>query len=102
MDELFDPAPDQWGFRGDPHAWAVLREHLAMTPVPAEGHEVEDLLIEAFLTVVGVDLRTTRDERVYREGFAHGGMSGGYVHLPTWRERLVPLLVSRAQTRPSR
>ncbi|MFJ9825237.1 hypothetical protein ACIRSU_12810 [Streptomyces sp. NPDC101160] len=26
----------------------------------------------------------------------HGGMSGGMVHLDTWRHRLLPLLVERA------
>lgn len=99
MGELFDPAPAQWGLRGDPYAWAAVREHLALTPVPAHDHEVQDLLFQAFLMEVGVDLRTAGDDHVYREEFAHGGMSGGHIHLPTWRERLVPLLVDRAQTR---
>lgn len=99
MDTLFDPAPMQWGLRGDPHVWAVLQERLARTPVPATAREVEELLADAFLAVVGTDLRTTRDDSVHRQEFAHGGMSSGYVHLPTWRDLLVPLLVQRAQSR---
>jgi hypothetical protein len=51
--------------------------------------------MEGFLAVVGVDLRATGDEHVYRREFAHGGMSSGLVHLPAWRTRLIPLLVSR-------
>lgn len=40
------------------------------------------------------------DELVYRREFAAGGMSSGQVHLTTWRDRLVPLLVHRAGTVP--
>ncbi len=81
--------------------WSALREHLAATPVPPTAQEVEDLLLEAFLTVVRVDLRTATDEQVYRREFAHGGMSSGHVHLPTWREKLIPLLVNQPRTHRS-
>ncbi|MEO3781887.1 hypothetical protein ABGB12_01045 [Actinocorallia sp. B10E7] len=95
VDELFDSPPPQWGTRGDPHAWKALRRHLAGVSVPAEAGELEKLLVEGFLAVVGADLRVADDEYVYRQEFAHGGMSSGQVHLPTWRARLIPLLVSR-------
>ena len=78
--------------------WGALRERLTRTPVPAAAREVEELLANAFLAVVGIDLRTARDDSVHRQEFAHGGMSSGYVHLPTWRDLLVPLLVQRAQS----
>ncbi|MFI6601396.1 hypothetical protein ACIBHX_34545 [Nonomuraea sp. NPDC050536] len=96
MARLFSPKPDTWGLRGDPYVWAALRDHLTMTPVPGDAEEVEELLVRAFLAVVGVDLRTAEEESVFREEFAHGGMSSGTVHLATWRDRLIPLLVSRA------
>ncbi|MBO2460612.1 hypothetical protein [Actinomadura violacea] len=97
MNQLFEERPKQWGLRGDPYVWDVLQERLRGTPVPTEAGEVEGLLLDAFRAVVGVDLRTAQEESVYREEFAHGGMSSGSVHLPTWRERLVPLLVQRAR-----
>ena len=34
-------------------------------------------------------------DSVHCEGFAHGGMSSGQVHLGTWRERLLPMLANR-------
>ncbi|MDQ1291556.1 MAG: hypothetical protein QG615_1364, partial [Nitrospirota bacterium] len=37
------------------------------------------------------------DSGVYREEFAHGGMSSGFVCLEVWRDRLIPLLVSRGR-----
>ncbi|WP_187344132.1 hypothetical protein [Streptomyces sp. 3211.6] len=43
-----------------------------------------------------VDLYGDPAPHVYRERYAHGGMSGGMVHLDTWRQRLLPLLVERA------
>src|SRR5262245_32558252 len=101
MDELFEPPPAQWGTRGDPHAWARLRELMAGRAVPATAAETEELLAEGFRTVVGVDLRTEAEDYVYRKEFAHGGMSSGTVHLPTWRDRLIPLLVGRAVTGPA-
>ncbi|WP_173096692.1 hypothetical protein [Actinomadura verrucosospora] len=97
MNQLFEERPEQWGLRGDPYVWEALQERLRGTPVPAEAGEVEGLLLDAFRAVVGVDLTTAPEEAVYREEFAHGGMSSGSVHLPTWRERLVPLLVRRAR-----
>ena len=97
MGGLFDDEPGQWGLRGDPHAWAALRDRLALVPVPADEHGVEDLLQDAFRAVVGIDLKATGEEMVYREEFAHGGMSSGHVSLSTWRDRLIPLLTHRAR-----
>jgi hypothetical protein len=34
---------------------------------------------------------------VYREQFAHGGMSSGMISLETWRDQLIPLLAERAE-----
>ena len=98
MGNLFTDEPEQWGLRGDPFAWRALREHLATTPIPTDPDEAKLLLRDAFQAVVGVDLDDPGShEAVYREEFARGGMSSGHVHLPTWRDRLLPLLVSRAR-----
>ncbi|MGI5348826.1 hypothetical protein ACQEU8_11605 [Streptomyces sp. CA-250714] len=97
MVELFDPEPDRWGFRGDPHVWRALRGHLSKTDVPASVAEAVSLLRVAFSELVGVDLVTNAESSVYREQFAHGGMSSGMVSLDTWRDRLLPLLTERAR-----
>jgi hypothetical protein len=34
---------------------------------------------------------------MYREQFAHGGMSGGLISIETWRDQLIPLLTDRAR-----
>ena len=93
----FSPPPEQWGLRGDPFVWAELQRRLADEPVAAERAAAHWQLLSCFCNVVGVDPRNDLlDESVYRPEFAHGGMSSGHVHLPTWRDRLLPLLLDRA------
>ncbi|MBM9839267.1 hypothetical protein JO861_22215 [Rhodococcus hoagii] len=97
MDQLFEEEPEQWGLRGDPYVWAAIREHLTGLPLPDDDATLEETLLEAFTTVVGADLRTELADEVYRTEFAHGGMSSGHVCIPVWRDRLIPLLVSRGK-----
>lgn len=101
MDELFAEEPEQWGLRGDPYVWMTLRERLAGLPVPDKESALEEVLIAAFNAVVGVDLENGDGDEwgVYREEFAHGGMSSGHVCIEVWRDRLIPLLVSRGHLR---
>ncbi|MFE1829095.1 hypothetical protein [Streptomyces yangpuensis] len=97
MADLFDPEPSPWGLRGDPHVWRALRDHLAGKEVPASVDEVLSLLRESFSLLVGLDVGHPMSS-VYREQYAHGGMSSGMVCLDTWRDRLMPLLAERART----
>lgn len=98
LGELFDEPPAQWGHRGDPYAWSALATHFACVPIPTSAARVKEALLAGFRSVVGVDLtRADGEETVFLEELAHGGMSSGHVHLPTWRDRLIPLLVRRSQ-----
>jgi hypothetical protein len=73
-----------------------MRDLLASSVRPETQEAGVELLHDAFRTVVGVGLHDqVPDEQVYKEEFNTGGMSGGHIHLPTWRERLMPLLESR-------
>lgn len=95
--QLFFPEEEMiWGLRGDPFAWRALLARVESQSRPDDMGELRRLLHEAFAEAVGVELsdRSGRDQ-VYREEFAHGGMSSGMVDLTTWRETLMPLLESR-------
>jgi hypothetical protein len=93
---MFTPEPEQWGLRGDPYLWRALREALAETAIPSTDEGVDNLLVDRIKDLTGVDIRRELQEALYREEFAHGGMSSGQIHVPTWRGRLVPLLIARA------
>src|SRR3954466_10618747 len=94
--DLFDPEPERWGLRGDPYVWRALRDHLGSAYLPPSIGEVENVLYTAFNRLVAVDLQTETAPAVYREEFAHGGVSSGQVHLDSWRGVLLPLLLDRA------
>lgn len=97
LGDLFAQDPEQWGLRGDACVWSALGDRLADVPIPENEADTRALLVHAFMQVVGVDLdEPDLPEAVYREKFARGGMSSGQVHLPTWRDRLLPLLHARA------
>jgi hypothetical protein len=96
---LFDPEPQTWGLRGDPYLWQALRVHLADQDIPASADELAGLLNEAFRDLAGADLASDPATSVYKEQFAHGGMSSGMISLDTWRQQLLPLLTERARTR---
>lgn len=95
--DLFDPEPETWGLRGDPWVWRALREHLSGTDMPTSAGEVVSLLHAAFSDLVGLDLVSDPASSVYREQYAHGGMSNGMISLDTWRQRLMPILAERAR-----
>lgn len=96
---LFTPGPHQFGVRGDLWVWQALGERLAATPLPGTDEEVREMLCRAFTALVGADLDGPGEGRgsfLHREQFNHGGMSGGLISLPWWRETGIPLLVSHA------
>jgi hypothetical protein len=92
----FDVNHRQWGLRGDPHVWRLMRDRLAETPTPAGAAATRAAYVEAFNAVTGLDLDSEPERRVYNEELDHGGMSGGVVDLEWWRTKGIPLLVERA------
>ncbi len=97
LSALFDPEPDRWGLRGDPYLWRALRGHLSGTDAPASAAEVAEVLHAAFAELAGVDLASDPASSVYREQYAHGGMTGGMISLDAWRQELMPMLTGRAR-----
>jgi hypothetical protein len=97
MSALFDPEPETWGLRGDPHLWRALRNRLAGQALPPSADEVTGVLHAAFRELADADLATEPASAVYREQYAHGGMSSGMIDLRTWRDRLMPMLTERAR-----
>jgi hypothetical protein len=83
--------------RGDPYLWRALRDYVRDEEIPASPAGVTGLLYTAFGEVVGENLASYPEQTMYREQFAHGGMSGGLISIETWRDQLIPLLTDRAR-----
>lgn len=91
-----DPEPEQWGLRGDFPVWRRMRDLVAGGAPPATVEDGIRLLHDAFREVVGIELSASpADNQVFRPDLDSGGMSGGWVDLATWRQRLIPLLEAR-------
>lgn len=65
--------------------------------MPADWPELRALLYSTFRDIVGVQPDDAAQEAVYLEEFARGGMSSGMVDLPSWRDRLIPILIDRSR-----
>jgi hypothetical protein len=99
LDALFEPGPHQFGVRGDLWVWQAMQERLTGRPLPDGDDEVGEVLRAAFTDVVGIDPDGPGEgdsPYVRRDELDHGGMSGGLISLPWWRDTGLPLLVSRA------
>jgi hypothetical protein len=97
--DLFEPAPDSWGLRGDLFLWLELRQVLCncelSNPTDADPQcSVEDRLAAATATLTGTDVGERRD--VYVPRYARGGLSSGMVSCEHWHTTIIPLLARRA------
>jgi hypothetical protein len=92
--DLFEPQPEKWGLRGDIRLWMAMQSRFEEIDIPATAAELHADLIAAFRELVGVSIDSR--EKVYREEFDFGGMSGGQVDVKGWQEKLLPLVVERA------
>lgn len=98
MSDLFFPKPARWGLRGDPVLWRELLLRGQKVALPETLHEVETLLENLIGEVLERDWPQIREqEHVHHPSLDRGGMSGGHIHVATWRERLIPLLLARAK-----
>ena len=102
MSDLFHPEPELWSARGSlPHrqVWASMRSLLAAEPVPPTGEKVARVFADAFRAVVGVDLTADplpeTSRQVYRLCVTQDEVSSGVVDVEDWKNRLIPLLLSR-------
>ena len=95
VEALFD-CEKRAGLRGDPHLWLEIEKAMTLMDQPETVQEFEKLLFE-ILDELGVDINSP-DDRQWLDRYPNDGMSAGYVHLDTWREKNIPLLIERFST----
>ncbi|MEZ4828789.1 MAG: hypothetical protein R3C61_21260 [Bacteroidia bacterium] len=93
LDKIFYPRPGQWGLRGDPYLWDEMALLFASLPVPETVEAFEQLFYEVFEQLTGVSAYSGKNILIDR--FPSGGMSGGMVSTPFWRDTALPLLRER-------
>jgi uncharacterized protein len=91
--DLFSPEPEQFGLRGDDPLWRRLAIDFAETRLPPSAEELETLILDAVEGIIGVRIEDV--DTVHCAELGTMGTSSGVVHGPTWREKLVPLLLTR-------
>jgi hypothetical protein len=84
------------GLRGDDFLWHELEEVMATRDQPTSTQEFNSLLM-LVLEELEVDLESSDDMQLI-ERYPKSGMSGGYIHLDTWRYKNIPLLQDRFAT----
>lgn len=93
---LFEPAPDKWGLRGDPHLWKDMRHAFRSVWLPISAEEFTKKFNDIFEKITGERLSVTCRPRLSRYG--SGGMSGGQVSGAFWLNEVLPMLVERLVT----
>lgn len=93
---LFEPAPDKWGLRGDPHLWKDMQHAFQSVWLPISAEEFTKKFNDIFEKITGERLSVTCLPRLSRYG--SGGMSGGQVSGAFWLNEVLPMLVERLVT----
>ena len=76
--------------RGDEFLWKELEERLATESKPNSTQDFDTLLM-VIINELGIDLESS-DHMQKIDRYPDTGMSGGYIHLDTWRIKNIPLL----------
>ncbi len=93
--DLFEPAPDQWGLRGDLFLWLEMRHALCHVPLPASPESLSEIIRSTYAAITGSQL--TVDAEVWVPHLARGGMSSGMVSGDFWSRKWIPTLQQRLE-----
>ena len=90
---LFEPEPEQWGGRGDPHLWNELAQTGQTLLLPDSATDLSEMLLLLIKNLTGEELLHGKEFQVARYRF--GGMSSGVISADFWIEEAIPLLRHR-------
>ncbi|MDT4843353.1 hypothetical protein FQZ97_772830 [compost metagenome] len=93
--DLFDPAPSQWGLRGDLFLWLEMRRSLCHVGLPETPEALSDIVHAAHETLAGA--RLSPEAETWVPHLARGGMSSGMVSGDFWCRQWIPVLRKRLQ-----
>lgn len=96
VSDLFDPAPSQWGSRGNLFLWLEMRKALCQVSIPEDEDELANIIAATFQALTGTSLihRVGEDE-FFVKRFSRGGGSSGFVSSLFWLNTRIPQLQER-------
>jgi hypothetical protein len=95
ISDLFNPEPNQWGFRGDPLLWREMSSALSETPLPRSLDLLISKIEDTFVALTNHQLSSC--EPIHIKRYDEGGMSSGQISSEFWRKIAIPLLISRME-----
>ena len=93
VSDVFLEEPLQWGLRGDPYFWEMLKAAFAVDDLSMSEAALESKVHRIFKEKTQQDL--TEDAVCYVEEYAHGGISSGYLSGEWIVNRCIPMLQER-------
>ena len=90
---IFENEPIQWGLRGDPLLWRDMAKSLSKQSMPKSSSDLEKLLVATIEKLTGKPI--SFNEILILDKYRSNGMSSGGISFKFWREKGIPLLVSR-------
>ena len=93
VSEIFNNRPIQWGLRGDPFLWDEMQQYFSKKELPCTKEQFDAEFRCQFKLMTGDELGFAKVTYVKR--YAKTGMSKGVVSHTFWREKGLPLLLSR-------
>ena len=84
---IFTPEPDQWGLRGDPFLWRLLKER----------YQAAEEILHIFADLTGELPEPGKHYYVDQFAKTHVGMSTGWISGDFWQVTAIPLLMERLE-----
>ncbi len=88
---IFEKEPSEWGLRGNPYFWHVLKNRFSMEEFPMDVEEFKHIIYDEYIKVTKEEIH----KDVFVSDFSYGGLSSGFLSRQFWHEKAIPLLVSR-------
>jgi len=96
ISKLFEKKPGTWGLRGDGGFWFELKDKIGHLDLPESEEELIQILYKNYELILGKSIESKN--RIFKEEYNYGGMSGGSVSPDFWLTKGFPYIVDNYKT----
>ena len=94
---IFEPEPVQWGLRGDPFLWQLLKDRYQAVELPYPPNVLREEILRIFADLTGEPPKPGKHYYVDQFAKTHVGMSTGWISGDFWQATAIPLLMERLE-----